>query len=301
MAKAYPIVRDFNVGIDVGPAPLVGRVNVEASLSQLNRRLYRQGRVYSVKVDLQSGLTANTQYTVYALANTWMLKKAWQAAFENYLNQTKEERATFKGKLARWNDFRLSMASAFTGAGGMNAGLVDPTGAEVAVATGESYISKIADDAGTTRFYGIGGSAGGTTFDILAEFERLGAAQAEPSSTETAVAYGATDTDLQDEEIDDVTDQGNLPPYAINGSHDASPWRKIGVLHSDTSGQRLSTGYFDAPLGIVIIVSNNPTPHKLFSQGTELSVEVKAGDYKGVHSTAMFDRISVKPDRIEVR
>jgi hypothetical protein len=71
------------------------------------------------------------------------------------------------------------------------------------------------------------------------------------------------------------------------------------VLHSDTGGQRLSTGYFDAPLGIVIITSSSG--HKLFSQGTELSVEVKAGDYKGVHSTPMFDRISVKPDRIEVR
>jgi hypothetical protein len=301
MAKLYPIIRDFNVGIETGPAPIVGRVNVDASLSQLNRRLYRQGRCYTVKVDLQSGLADNTQYTVYALANTWMLKKAWQAAFENYLNQTKEERATFKGKLARWNDFRLSMASAFTGAGGMKAGLVDPTGGEDAVVGGESVVSQIVDDAGTTRYYGIGGSAGGTTFDILDEFVKLGAAQAEPSSTETSVAYGATDTDLQDGEIDEVTDNGNLPPYAVNGSHVATPWRKVGVLHSDTGGQRLSTGYFDAPLGIVIITRNDGSNHKLFSQGTELSVEVKAGDYKGVHSTPMFDRISVKPDRIEVR
>ena len=101
MAKSYPIVRSYDIGVSSGPAPLIGIVNVEQHLSQINRRLYRQGRCYTVKIDLQSGLEDNTQYTVYALANTWMLKKAWQSAFENYLNQTKEERATFKGKLAR--------------------------------------------------------------------------------------------------------------------------------------------------------------------------------------------------------
>lgn len=299
MAKAYPIVRDYNIGLTTGPAPLVGLVQVDEHLSQLNRRLYRQGRCYTVKIDLQSGLADDTQYTVYALANTWMLKKAWQAAFENYLNQTKEERATFKGKLARWNDFRLTMTTAFDSAGGMEAGLVQPSGVEIGLQDGEFLASRIADDAGVTRFYGIGGSAGGTTFDILSEFDNLGRANNEPSTSTTSVAYGATDTDLQNAEITDVTSVGNSPPYAANDSHGANPWRKVGVLHSDTGGQRLTTGYFDAPFGIVAIVSTGG--HKLFSQGTELSVEVKGGDYKGVHSTAMFDRIEMKPDRIEVR
>ena len=287
------------MGVTTGPAPLGGIVNVDHMLSLVNRRLYRQGRNYQVKVDLQSGLADNTQYTVYALANTWMLKKAWQAAFENYLNQTKEERATYKGKLARWNDFRLNTGGIFSGAGALEVGLVDPTGVMAGLSGGEYNVSKIADDGGTTRDYGIGGSSGGNTFDILDEFDKLGGMNTTPSVTQTVVAYGGADTELQNEEIVDVTNRGNAPPYAQNDSHTVNPFRKIGVLHSDTGGQRLTTGYFDAPFGIVIIVSQSG--HKLFSQGTELILEVKAGDYKGVHSEAMFDRIEMKPDRIEVR
>jgi hypothetical protein len=299
MAKGYPIIRDYNIALQSGPSQPGGVVQVDQHLSQLNRRLYRQGRCYTVKVDLQSGLADNTQYTVYALANTWMLKKAWQAAFENYLNQTKEERSTFKGNLARWNDFRLTLGGAFASTGNLQAGLVEPSATETGLLTGEFLPSRIADDAGTTRFYGIGGSAGGTTFDILAEFDNLGQVDNTPSTATANVAYGATDSDLQDAEVTDVTNVGNAPPYASNDSHSSNPWRKVGVLHSDTGGQRLTTGYFDAPFGIVVIVG--AAPHKLFSQGSELSVEVKAGDYKGVHSTAMFDRIEMKPDRIEVR
>lgn len=298
MAKNYPIVRQFDVAQTTGPASVIGYVQVDQKLGQLNRRMYRQGRVYSCKVDLKSGLADNTQYTVYALANTWMLKKAWQSAFESYLNQTKEERASYKGKLARWNDFRLTLANSFTGAGRLDAGLVSPAGAETGIITGEYLVSKVADDGGTGRFYGIGGSAGGTTFDILAEFDKQGGVNAEPSVTQGTAAYGDLDNDLQDDEIEDVTGRGNLPPYAQNDSHGANPWRRVGVLHSDTGGQRLTTGYFDAPLGIVIIVSTGG--HQLFSAGSELTVDVKAGDYKGVHSYAMFDRIEMKPDRIEV-
>lgn len=297
MAKSYPVVRRYDIGLTTGPAPLGGMVNVDVHLSQINRRLYRQGRCYTVKIDLQSGLADDTQYTVYALANTWMLKKAWQAAFENYLNQTKEERATFKGKLARWNDFRIK--TGFGGAGDLQASLVDSTATQIGITSGEHVDSKIADDSGTTRYYGLDGSAGGTTFDILGEFDRLGKQETTPGSSQLLVAYGDTDSDLQNAEISDVTGSGNAPPYALNDSHSANPWRKVGVLHSDTGGQRLTTGYFDAPLGVVVIVSSQG--HKQFSQGTELSVEVKGGDYKGVHSTAMFDRIDVKPDRIEVR
>ena len=299
MAKGYPITRRLDLGITTGPAPLAGVVKVDHLLSLVNRRLYRQGRNYQVKVDLQSGLADNTQYTVYALANTWMLKKAWQAAFENYLNQTKEERATYNGKLARWNDFRLDTGAIWSGAGTLEVGLVDSSGVMTGLSGGEYNVSKIADDAGTTKDYGIGGSAGGNTFDILAEFDKLGGMNTMPSVVQTAVAYGGTDTDLQDEEIVDVTNRGNAPPYAQNDSHSANPWRKIGVLHSDTGGQRLTTGYFDAPFGIVIIVSSSG--HKDFVTGTELILEAKAGDYKGVHSEAMFDRIEMKPDRIEVR
>ena len=287
MANTYPIVRNLRVAESSGPAAQVGIVNVDGMLSQVNRRLYRQGRVYRCKVDLDSGLADNTQYTVYALADTWMLRKAWKSAFDSYMKQTAEERATYKGKLARWNDFRLATGGVFTGGSSLAVGMVDPTGAEIAITSGEYLISKVEDDGGVARYYGIGGSAGGSTFDILGEFDKLGGIDTTPSVTQSVAAYGDLDSDLTDSEIEDVTNRGNQPPYALNDSHPANPFRKVGVIHSDTGGQRLTTGYFDAPLGIVIIAA--AAQQKLFSQGSELTVEVKAGDYKGVHATSLLE------------
>lgn len=270
-----------------GPTAPGGLVNVDQKLSQVNRRLYRQGRVYRCKVDLDSGLADNTQYTVYALADTWMLRKAWKAAFDSYMEQTKEERATYKGNLARWNDFRLLTSGSFAAASALEVGLVQPDGVEAAITAGEYLVSQVEDDSGTGRFYGIGANTGGTTFDILAEFDLLGGAQRTPSTVTTTAAYGDLDTDLNDTEINTVTNRGNDPPYAVNDSHPANPWRKVGVIHSDTGGQRLTTGYFDAPLGLVVIVG--AAAHKQFSQGSELTIEVKAGDYKGVHATSLLE------------
>ena len=287
MANTYPIVRHLRVAEQAGPTAPGGLVNVDQKLSQVNRRLYRQGRVYRCKVDLESGLADNTQYTVYALADTWMLRKAWKAAFDSYMEQTKEERATYKGNLARWNDFRLVTSGSFTAASNLEVGMTQPDGVEVALTTGEYQVSQVEDDTGTARSYGIGASAGGTVFDILGEFDLLGAAQREPGVVQSTAAYGDLDSDLNDTEIATVTARGNDPPYAVNDSHPANPWRKVGVIHSDTGGQRLTTGYFDAPLGIVVIVG--AAAHKTFTQGSELTIEVKAGDYKGVHATSLLE------------
>lgn len=287
MASNYPIVRKFELGITTGPAPQNGIVNVDSCLSRLNRRLYRQGRVYQCKVDLKSGLADNTQYTVYALADTWMLRKAWKAAFDNYMEQTSEERATYKGNIARWNDFRLVTSGVFSSASALEPGLTDPSGVSLGITAGEYLASKVADDSNNTKFYGIGGSAGGNTFDILAEFDRLGGMSTTPTITQSVAPYGDGDSDLQNAEIQDVTNSGNFPPYAQNDSHGTNPFRKVGVIHSDTGGQRLTTGYFDAPLGIVIIVSS--TGQKLWSQGSEITMEVKGGDYKGVHATSLLE------------
>ena len=51
--KTYPVVRTFGLNTPTGsfPQPQV-EVNVEQQLSKVNRRLYRHGREYEVKLDL---------------------------------------------------------------------------------------------------------------------------------------------------------------------------------------------------------------------------------------------------------
>ena len=65
----------------------------------------------------------------------------------------------------------------------------------------------------------------------------------------------------------------------------ATPWTRVGVLRSGAGGeQRLSTGFFTAPCGLVLIV-----PNSLSDSMGNVAFEVKGGNYKGVHALPMAD------------
>lgn len=278
-------VRHSRVALITGPSNTPGIVEVNKHLSRLNRRLYRQGRVYTCKVDLDAGAVVGTNYQVYTLANTWMLKKAWQLAKQEYDDEMKEVAKLFKGKQARWRDFRLNLSPSYTGAITLDTHLIDVNGNEVPLLAGEFPNSTVRDDAGASFTYGIeSGSA--NRFNILTEFDRAGRADTEPETPQTTVAYDQLNTDIQDGDVQELTDSGNEPPYAQNNSNGNNPLTYVGELYSDSFGQKLSTGYFDAPLGLVIIVG--ASPHKL-SGNSELTVVCKKGDYKGVHATSLME------------
>lgn len=261
-----------------------GTVDVPAMLSQQNRRLYRQGRVYQVKVDLDFAAAPQAGYTVYAINNTWMLKKAWQTAFETYREQTLGERNVFNGKLARWSDFRLDLGSLWTGSVGLDSTRIDESGTEQLLQTGEFYNSQVENDSGGVRTFGLVESA--SRYNILKEFDLTGNMDTEPETPSTQVAYDDLDSDLTDTEISDVTGNGNEPPYAQNDSHWNYPLIKIGEIGSTSEGQKLSTGYFDAPFGFVIIVGTSP--HQQAGQ-SELVITCRAGDYKGVAAHSLME------------
>lgn len=267
------------------------RVAVDHNLSKINRRLYRQGRTYTVKVDLDAAAAAGTKYNVYAIADTWMLGKAWNLAKKNYDEQLLGERNVFDGKMARWRDFRLDLSdvvldrSVGTSASGVPV-LVNPTnGAEFEVIAGEYLYSTVADDSGVSKTFGLIEAT--DKFNILKEFDLNGTMDTDPENPTTQVAYDGLDTDLQDTEVEEITGNGNEPPYAQNNSHYNNPFVKIGELGVDIHSQRLSTGYFDAPLGFVVIVADGAN-HK-YSGQTDLTVCVKAGDYKGVHAPSLME------------
>ena len=78
--------------------------------------------------------------------------------------------------------------------------------------------------------------------------------------------------------------RGNAPPYDADGVLQASPWIKVGTLTTGSS-QKLSTGYFNAPCGFVILKPSG-TPN--VPEGS-LQWTVKAGDYKGVHAPSLLE------------
>ena len=79
-----------------------------------------------------------------------------------------------------------------------------------------------------------------------------------------------------------ISDSGNNPPYNAAG-YGNGVWVKVGTLHLASGRQRLSTGFFTAPLGAIVLTGVGTIP------GADLSISVKSGDYKGVMSHSMLE------------
>ena len=82
----------------------------------------------------------------------------------------------------------------------------------------------------------------------------------------------------------DLQNDGNNPPYDA-ASNASDPFVYVGTIGAVASGQqRHSTGFFDAPCGIVVITTSAPS-----AINSTLSFEVQAGDYKGVNAPSMLE------------
>jgi len=214
-----------------------------------------------------------------------MLKKAWQTAMREYNLQTALERDAYNGKLARWNDFKLDLSSLAAGGSSIQSTRIDESFNEQRLIDGEYLPSTVSNDSGQDRTFGLVESA--SRFNILLEFDKTGNMDTDPNNAIANVAYDDLDTDMQDTEVEDITGNGNAPPYAQNDSHWNYPLIKIGEIGHTGEGQKTSTGYFDAPFGFVIIVANAGTHQAVgFS---ELVITAKSGDYKGVAAHSLME------------
>lgn len=259
-------------------------VDTARNLSVINRRLYRFGRYYEVKFDLRPDW-AGGDIEVFALRDDWALQKAFQMAYKMYLENTSDERKILGNRVARYEDFRISTGLVIPG--GQESGLpvmMTPTGTFTTLSAGEFELSNVMDTAQVERTFTLG-TPGGTEYDILQEYNHAGNADTSPDSPTADLPYAnlKNETDLNIGVA--LQSDGNAPPYSATGVNEGSPWVRVGVLGSGTAGQqRLSTGFFTAPMGLVIL--------KGFSGAGEtypITHEVKSGDYKGVHAPSMLE------------
>jgi hypothetical protein len=80
----------------------------------------------------------------------------------------------------------------------------------------------------------------------------------------------------------DLANRGNSPPYDGN-NFNARVWVKIATLDAATAHGKLSTGYFNAPCGLVAVQPSAPST----AITAQLSMTVQSGDYKGVKAHNM--------------
>ena len=280
--KHYPVVRKGKL-FRQSPDPIGPNIEIDVAqlLSKTNRRLYRQARTYEFKVDLEANVEGSGQVHVYALADNWMNSKALQMAYAMYLENSASERSRLdKGQKARWEDFRVRSGADVT--------VVDPVQYDasfntVPLTAGEFATTIVVDSAGANKSF-TWGNPSGSRYSILEEYDKSGNTQVSPDTPTGDVPY---DTLMADDSATMgafLQIQGNEPPYDATGVGADSPWVRVATL-STGSSQKLSTGFFKAPCGLVIFDSSGVINVNV----NALSWEVKAGDYKGVSAPSMLE------------
>jgi len=276
----YPIVRKGRVSRQAPATTPSIEVNIEQFLSKTNRRLYRQSRCYPVKIDLDA--TASQPVDVYALSDTWMTARGLKMAFDMYMLNSDDERDRLKeNSIARWEDFRVLS--------GLNFQLADPAQfnnslVQTRLIAGEFAVTRVVDATGTPKNFSWGATTA-SRYSIPEEYDKAGNAQSSPGTSTADVPYDDLMADDNAIMAGDLQTLGNLPPYDANGVNGDRQWVKVASLSTGAT-QRLSTGFFNAPCGIVVLAAPNLSD---VVNGDTLSWEVKAGDYKGVHAPSMVE------------
>lgn len=284
--KRYAVQRHLDYATSEISANNINIVDLPQHLSQVNHRLYRQSRVYKAKVSAVTPIDAGREVDVYVLRDTWMLQKAYQMAKDTFDKNTVEERSgLIPSNVARWQDFRvvLNPASGIT----YNAPKVgisaNDTLATTGLTAGEFEASLVHREDGTAYSFGFFELAN-SRWSILKEYDRAGNTNDQPSNPtggNTESPYSGLDDDNQDASREHLATAGNNPPYDGTSLDPNFLFRKVATIGGSTAGHKMSTGFFDAPLGCVILVSSG--------WNKPLQIEVAAGDYKGVHGESYID------------
>jgi len=263
--------------------PAATVIDVGQCLSKENRRLYRQGMRYTVKLDFESQGNPLGRYKIFALNDTWSTQGAWQAALESHMNNSVEE----EGRRGRWNDFRVK--AGWTAGGTSEGHPMAFDGFDTQpnpLSIGEFVFSQSRTETGNIFEYTWGQSAPGN-FSIVEEFDKLAQVSVEPSHIIGELPYSELDDDANDQQLAHLENSGRQPPYNRVNSN-LYEWNLIADISQTGDGTTQSTGYFDAPCGLVVVVGYYK-PHSDFDPLTDslLQLTVAKGNYKGVKATPM--------------
>lgn len=287
----YPLVKTIPIGVDGGSLGNTTIADTAKLLSIANRRLYRFGNKYQVKIDLDVGHTVNgdVEFEVYALVNNWDIQRAFALAKDTYEEAMQKERKMLgKTNVARWEDFRV--AHGVTGAFVADPMYGDRGSLSAVVQNYGELQNSVVDNAGVQTEF-TWGPVTGNNISLIEEWSLSGQTGSDPQSQPGSDSpySGVNSDDSSAIERANLTERGNLPPYNQNTS--SQVWIKVATLYHrvDPSGpvnvgmQRTSTGYFDAPCGLVCLKSVGPAN---LPNGS-LRLTAKSGEYKGVAAHAM--------------
>jgi hypothetical protein len=283
--KHFPVIRKFSVVNNTDAPQTNGLVDVPQELSKINHRLMRQSRMYECNVIVDANVADGTTIDVYALCDSWWTMKGLQMAKAAWDESNSEEKMMLNGKTARWNDFRVAAGLTATGGGGTGfdpliaAQFTNTTLTSLPFVAGEFDLSTVVDQAGATRSFTWGpGTA--AAYGIYEEYDKSGNTSTDPTVPASGPYTGLL-PNLEAGAAAALQDQGNNPPYNAVG-YGTGIWVKVGTLQLFAGRQRLTTGFFSAPCGLIALTG-------VGGLGADIQIECKRGDYKGVHAPSMLE------------
>ena len=284
--KHYPVQRHIRLAEGAHPQSnnATMLVRVDRELSRVNHRLYRQSRVPSCKITLDGTIAAGYAVDVYVLRDTWMNQKAYHLAKEMFDENSVEELEQLGASRARWNDFRVNLGlSSFAE---LDAVIEDGQGSATQLfGIGEYTMSEVTNAAGTaSTFRWIG--TGSNTFNIIDEYDQTGNTDATPSIPVTAVAYDGLTDEVDDNQMSHLASDGNNPPYS-NSVIENDVLVRVARLYNDGGTNKLSTGFFNAPCGFIVLQGTGGATS--VSLDSAITLEVQGGDYKGIKAPSYLE------------
>lgn len=247
----------------------------------------------------------NEGVEVWTLMDTWYIHSMWKQAKKAYDTALSEEKKALAGQnLARWRDFRVHC-----GMSGIDHGTLTPEGIppkaysqvdlSVPFAAGEFDYSTAQNlDTGASMKFAFGLPAASGYFDMVHEYSLTRNESASPETVITEMPYNELLAEGDNEDYVELQASGNEPPYN-QFAFPTAIWVKVGTLgafaseidNSPASTTWLqsffngSTGYFDAPCGMVMLRSGLVDGDAVVN--TDITVEVQSGTYLGVHAPVM--------------
>ena len=213
-----------------------------------------------------------------------MNERALKMGFDMYLENSDEERDRLKeSAIARWEDFRTLSGTNFQKVNPAQYGL--PTLTPVQLVDGNFEDTAVVDAAGVSKFFSWG-AATASRYSLLEEYDKAGNASQSPEISTGDMPYDDLMADDNATMANFLQTRGSKPPYSRTGVNSGETWVKIATL-SAGAAQRLSTGFFRAPCGFVIITAGANQDELVDVAKFEWTV--KAGDYKGVHAPSLLE------------
>ena len=273
-SSRYPVERTFGIVVGANSEVLV---DVAKCLSAINRRLYRQGKLYTVKIEMITPAQDGVGFTMKKLPDTWMVQKAWTLAKD----MRDKQLSVSSRPRGRWDDFRVGWDSAYKT--GVAPSLADFSGT---FTIDESNVSKMHDatDSVDNEFVMFGTQRDTTNnlWGILENYDLTGnvlGTQPAGDLSQGAYVNAHPDGGLVEAAGDEAALSGNSPPYdadGINGATDvgAAVLPQMGQASSGNGSARNSYTT-ELPLGLIKLENGN-------SNGHAVLFTVSRGDYKGV-------------------